>query len=134
MKNSPLGWLGIFRLGLVQAAIGGIVVMTTSTLNRVMVVEISLPAMLPGIVAAIVAFTMVGFGVGACGTALLVLISKRVDQGRLAAAATVTWLMMIVGFILTTVVVGKMLVPYLAWVTFAAALTWSVVQLNGLLG
>ncbi|MCU0760234.1 MAG: BCD family MFS transporter [Steroidobacteraceae bacterium] len=170
MKDSSLGWLGIFRLGLVQAAIGGIVVMTTSTLNRVMVVELSMPAMLPGmlvalhyfvqvlrprlgygsdlggrrapwivggmallgigatgaaastalmasapllgIAAAVVAFTIVGLGVGACGTALLVLISKRVDQGRLAAAATVTWLMMIVGFILTTVVVGKMLEPF----------------------
>jgi BCD family chlorophyll transporter-like MFS transporter len=55
---------------------------------------------------------MVGLGVGACGTALLVLMSKRVDPGRLAAAATVTWLMMIVGFILTTVVVGRMLDPF----------------------
>ncbi|MFO1455920.1 MAG: BCD family MFS transporter [Steroidobacteraceae bacterium] len=170
MKDTSLGWLGIFRLGLVQAAIGGIVVMTTSTLNRVMVVELALPAMLPGmlvalhyfvqvlrprlgygsdlggrrapwivggmallgigatgaavataimarypfagIVAAVAAFTIVGLGVGACGTALLVLISKRVDQGRLAAAATITWLMMIVGFILTTVIVGKMLEPF----------------------
>ena len=33
-----LGWLGILRLGLVQMALGSIVVLTTSTLNRVMVV------------------------------------------------------------------------------------------------
>src|SRR5262245_40467296 len=44
----PLGWLGIVRLGLVQTALGSIVVLTTSTLNRVMVVELALPAMLPG--------------------------------------------------------------------------------------
>ena len=44
-----LGWLGIIRLGLVQTALGAIVVLTTSTLNRVMVVELSLPAMLPGL-------------------------------------------------------------------------------------
>lgn len=45
---APLGWLGIVRLGLVQMALGAIVVLTTSTLNRVMVVELALPAMLPG--------------------------------------------------------------------------------------
>ncbi len=30
----PLGWLGIMRLGLVQTALGAIVVLTTSTINR----------------------------------------------------------------------------------------------------
>ena len=45
----PLGWLGIFRLGLVQAALGAVVVLMTSTLNRVMVVEYALPASLPGL-------------------------------------------------------------------------------------
>ena len=43
-----LGWIAILRLGLVQTALGAIVVLTTSTLNRVMVVELVLPAMLPG--------------------------------------------------------------------------------------
>lgn len=43
-----LSWIEIARLGLVQAALGSIVVLTTSTLNRVMVVELALPAMLPG--------------------------------------------------------------------------------------
>ena len=42
--QKPLGWTGIIRLGLVQACIGSIVVLTTSTLNRVMVVELALPA------------------------------------------------------------------------------------------
>jgi BCD family chlorophyll transporter-like MFS transporter len=44
-----LGWLGIVRLGLVQTALGAIVVLTTSTINRLMIVELALPAMLPGI-------------------------------------------------------------------------------------
>ena len=43
-----LGWLGIVRLGLVQTALGAIVVLTTSTMNRVMVVEYALPALMPG--------------------------------------------------------------------------------------
>ncbi len=43
-----LGWFGIFRLALVQTSIGAIIILTTSTLNRVMVVEIALPAILPG--------------------------------------------------------------------------------------
>ena len=43
-----LGWFGIARLGLVQASLGAIVVLTTTTLNRVMVVELALPAVVPG--------------------------------------------------------------------------------------
>ena len=31
MTAAPLGWLGIVRLGLVQTALGAIVVLTTST-------------------------------------------------------------------------------------------------------
>jgi BCD family chlorophyll transporter-like MFS transporter len=42
------GWLHIARLGLIQACMGAVVVVTTSTLNRIMVVELALPAMLPG--------------------------------------------------------------------------------------
>ena len=49
----PLGWLGIVRFGLVQAALGSVVVLVTSTLNRVMVVEYALPAMLPGALVAL---------------------------------------------------------------------------------
>lgn len=46
--GGPLGWIGIARLGLVQAALGSMVVLTTSTLNRVMVVELGLAAVIPG--------------------------------------------------------------------------------------
>jgi BCD family chlorophyll transporter-like MFS transporter len=163
-------WFQIFRLGLVQAALGAVVVLTTSTLNRVMVVELALPAMLPGalvafhyvlqllrprlghgsdiggrrtpwiiggmavlalggvgaaaatawmsvhlwagIALAIAAFFMIGIGVAACGTTLLVLLAKRVDEHRRAAAATIVWVMMIVGFIVTTAIGGHVLDPY----------------------
>lgn len=44
-----LSWFAIIRIGLVQTAIGAIVVLTTSTLNRVMVIEIGLPALVPGL-------------------------------------------------------------------------------------
>ena len=50
---TPFGWLQIFRVGLVQAALGAMVVLTTSTLNRVMVVELALPALLPGFLVAL---------------------------------------------------------------------------------
>ncbi len=54
MSEAPtIGWFGIARLGLVQAALGGIVVFTTVTLNRVMVVELALPALLPGALVAL---------------------------------------------------------------------------------
>ena len=165
-----LGWLGIVRLGLVQAALGAIVVLTTSTINRVMIVELALPAMVPGLfvtwhyalqvlrpswghgsdkggkrtpwiiagmaalavggfgaavsvhimasnmvmgaIAATIAFTLIGGGVGAAGTNLLVLLAKRVAEGRRAAAATIVWIMMIVGFIITAALAGKFLDPF----------------------
>ena len=167
---NPFGWLGIVRLGLVQAALGAIVVMTTSTLNRVMVVELGLPALLPGLLVglhyavqatrprmgwgsdvggrrtpwivggmavlaaggtlsalavawmhthreaglalAVLGFLMIGLGVSACGTSLLVLLAKRVPQARRAAAATTVWVMMIAGFAITAGVAGGLLDPY----------------------
>ena len=170
MSSSHLGWLGIARLGLVQAALGAIVVLTTSTINRVMIVELALPAMVPGLfvtwhyalqvlrpswghgsdkggrrtpwiiagmaalavggfgaavsvhlmaqnmvlgaIAATIAFTFIGGGVGAAGTNLLVLLAKRVAEGRRAAAATIVWIMMIVGFIITAALAGKFLDPF----------------------
>ena len=44
-----LSWIQIVRLGLVQLCLGAIVVLMTSTLNRVMVVELALPALVPGL-------------------------------------------------------------------------------------
>ncbi len=166
----PLGWFGIVRLGLVQMALGAIVVLTTSTLNRVMVVELALPALVPGLLVAIhyavqitrprmgfgsdrsgrctpwilggmavlalggtlaaaatawaatervgglvlaaLAFFLVGLGVSACGTSLLVLLAKRVAPERRAPAATIVWMLMIVGFAVTAGLAGKWLEPY----------------------
>jgi len=167
---TPLSWLGIVRLGLVQTALGAIVVLTTSTLNRVMVVELALPAVLPGALVAmhyavqmlrprfgygsdlgrrrtpwiiggmavlclggvgaasatalmatnlvagiglaVTAFLLIGVGVGASGTALLVLLAKRVDPDRRAAAATIVWVMMIAGFVATAGIAGHFLDPF----------------------
>jgi BCD family chlorophyll transporter-like MFS transporter len=46
-SRAGIGWLGVARLGLVQTSLGAIVVLMTSTLNRVMVVELALAAVLP---------------------------------------------------------------------------------------
>lgn len=48
-----LNWFQIVRLGLVQMCLGAVVVLTTSTLNRLMVVELALPAVLPGLLVAL---------------------------------------------------------------------------------
>src|SRR6056300_435641 len=48
-----LSWFSILRLGLVQMCLGAIVVLMTSTLNRLMVVELALPALLPGFLVAL---------------------------------------------------------------------------------
>ena len=63
----PLGWLGIVRLGLVQMALGAVVVLCTSTLNRIMVIELALPAIVPGALVALhygvqVLRPLLGFG------------------------------------------------------------------------
>jgi BCD family chlorophyll transporter-like MFS transporter len=165
-----LGWAGIFRLALVQTALGSIIVLTTSTMNRVMVVELALPALVPGVLVAlhhvvqllrprlghgsdvggrrtpwiiggmatlavggvaaavatawmatdrfagtllgIAAFVAIGVGAGAAGTSLLVLMAKRVDPAKRAAAATIAWVMMIAGFIITAGIAGHFLDPF----------------------
>ena len=166
----PFGWFDIVRLGLVQACLGSMVVVATSTLNRIMVVELALPALLPGLLVGLhyavqlvrprmgfgadqgrrctpwmmagvvtlalggnlaawgttwmardftqglwmcmCAFALIGVGVSACGTSLLALMAKRVPQEMRAPAATTVWVMMIIGFALTAVSVGKLIEPY----------------------
>jgi BCD family chlorophyll transporter-like MFS transporter len=52
MSATTFGWSAVARVGLVQAMLGAMVVLTTSTLNRVMAVELALPALLPGLLVA----------------------------------------------------------------------------------
>jgi len=163
-------WLDIARVGVVQACMGAVVVTVTTTLNRVMVIELALPALVPGflvslhyliqmirprlgygadqakrftpwilggmsilalggilaawatvwmashfvlgLVSALIGFGMIGMGVSACGTPLLVLLSKSVGNHQRATAATAVWIMMIFGFALTSIVSGKFLDPF----------------------
>ena len=164
-----LGWPSIVRLGLAQTAIGAIVVLMTSTLNRIMAVEYHLAVTVPaGLVAwhyavqltrarwghgsdggrrtpwivagmamlaggamlatvattmaadspgaaialAVVAFTLIGVGVGAAGTSLLALLAGAVAPARRPAAAAITWIMMIVGFVVTTGAASQFLDPF----------------------
>ena len=52
VQTKGFGWLAIVRIGLVQAAIGALVMLTTAVLNRLMVVEFELAATIPaGLVA-----------------------------------------------------------------------------------
>lgn len=166
----PFGWFEVTRVGLIQACLGAVVVLTTSTLNRVMVVELALPALLPGVLVAlhylvqmarprmghgsdvggrrtpwiiggmvvlglggvvaalatvwmdsnrlagmalaVVGYALVGLGVSASGTSLLVMLAKRVPEARRAGAATLVWMMMIAGFAITAGLAGHWLEPY----------------------
>ncbi len=168
--EQDFGWLRIARLGVVQACLGSVVVLTTSTLNRIMVVELALPALLPGFLVALhylvqvarprmghgsdvggrrtpwiiggmatlgaggltaaagtvlmasepaagmalalLGFILVGLGVSASGTSLLVLLAKRVPEARRPGAATLVWMMMIAGFAITAGLAGHWLDPY----------------------
>ncbi len=167
---TSLSWFGIARLGLVQSAIGAVVMLATSLLNRVMVVEYAQAAALPaGLVAfhyavqlsrprwghgsdagwrrtpwiiagmavlaaggvlaahattlfggpfwpalalAVLAYAMIGIGVGAAGTSLLALLASQTAPARRPAAASLTWIMMIVGIVVTAGVAGRLLEPF----------------------
>ena len=52
MTPQGLAWTQIARLGLVQTALGAVVVLMTATINRVMVIELALPALVPGFLVA----------------------------------------------------------------------------------
>jgi BCD family chlorophyll transporter-like MFS transporter len=65
-----------------------------------------------GLAVALLAFTAIGLGVGACGTSVLTLLADRCDARRRPVAATVVWLMMIAGFVATTVATGRFLDPF----------------------
>ena len=52
-SSGVLSWWEIIRLGLIQTSLGGIVVLTTSTLNRIMVVELAMAATIPGLLVTI---------------------------------------------------------------------------------
>ena len=169
--RTHFGWGAIVRVGVVQACIGALVVLVTATMNRVMVVELGLPATLAGGLVAlyytiqlglrprmghladhsralptwiaggiailatgvtvaataldvvstapaigypllVAGFLLVGLGASTAGTLGLTLLSLRVAAERHARAAAVAWLFLIVGFIVSTVVAGKLLEPF----------------------
>ena len=60
----------------------------------------------------ILAYTLIGLGVGASGTSLLALMAKHTAERRRPAAAMITWLMMIFGIAMTAGIVGMLLVTY----------------------
>lgn len=96
--GSTFGWLSIARLGLIQACLGGIVVLATSTLNRIMVVELALPAVLPGLLVAMhyavqILRPRMGFGSdrsGRCTPWILGGMAVLACGGMLGAVAVVT--------------------------------------------
>lgn len=49
----PFGWRDVARLGLAQIAIGAVAAVMSSTLNRVMIVELALPATVPSVLVAL---------------------------------------------------------------------------------
>ncbi|MEM9501274.1 MAG: BCD family MFS transporter [Pseudomonadota bacterium] len=165
-----LGWVSIVRIGLVQACIGALVMLSTTVLNRLMVVEYGLIAAIPaGLVAwhyavqltrpvwghgsdhgrkrtpwilggiavlagavllasyatpmmaddfnsgfgfAVLAYTLIGVGVGMGGTSALALLASGVAPQRRAAAAATTWIMMVGGIVVSAITVGQLLDPY----------------------
>jgi BCD family chlorophyll transporter-like MFS transporter len=65
-----------------------------------------------GLLAAAAAFVIIGLGVSAAGTPLLALLAERVTAERRGRAAAIVWLMMIAGFVVTTLLVGRLIEPF----------------------
>ncbi|MGB7419155.1 MAG: BCD family MFS transporter [Erythrobacter sp.] len=165
-----LSWIAIVRIGLVQASIGAMVMLITTVLNRLMVVEYTLAGAIPaalvgwhyavqlgrplwghgsdkggsralwivgGIITlalgammavhatlmmsgdfwtafgiAALGYTLIGVGVGASGTSALALLASGVAPERRAAAAAVTWIMMVAGIVVSAITVGQLLDPF----------------------
>ena len=165
-----MNWFSILRLGLIQLCIGSSVVIPLSTLNRLMKVELALPATIAGflialhyavqltrvnwgylsdktqnrsqwiifgmlilgiggvlasasipliesnfaygIMLALFSYTLIGFGVGAAGTPLLALLASYSSKSQKGFAASVTFLMMILGLAITGITAGIILDPY----------------------
>ncbi len=63
---------------------------------------------------ALVAYSMIGAGVAAAGTSLLALLATRVAAARRPAAASITWIMMIIGIVVCASVSGAFLQPFSA--------------------
>jgi BCD family chlorophyll transporter-like MFS transporter len=191
-----IGWPFIARLGLVQASIGAMVMLCSSLLNRVMVVELGLAAAVPaglvawhytvqlsrplwghgsdkgarrtnwiiggmavlafgvlaavdavsmmagggssGYVLAILAYLLIGIGVGAAGTSLLAMLATLVPAERRAGAAALTWIMMVAGIAISAGIAGQLLEPFsmprLALVAGGVALSAFVLTLIALAG
>lgn len=66
----------------------------------------------PAIVTAVVAFTLIGAGVGAAGTSMLALLASGVAPEQRAAAAAATWIMMVFGIVVAAGTAGAMLDPF----------------------
>jgi BCD family chlorophyll transporter-like MFS transporter len=66
----------------------------------------------PGVALAVLAFILIGGGVGASGTSLLALLATDVAPERRAPAASITWIMMIMGFAVTAGLAGSFLDPF----------------------
>ncbi|MDF8334448.1 BCD family MFS transporter [Novosphingobium cyanobacteriorum] len=65
-----------------------------------------------GIALSVLAFTLIGAGVGAAGTSVLALLATGVAPERRAAAAAVTWIMMVFGIVVAAGTAGALLDPY----------------------
>lgn len=91
-----------------------------------------------GLLLAVMAFAMIGAGVGASGTSLLALLATRVEPARRASAASITWIMMILGIVVTAGVAGGLIDPFspqrLALVAGGVAASSFLVALTALWG
>lgn len=164
------GWPFLIRLCLVNLVLGGMTALPVNLFNRLMTVELALPALLPGLLVALhyavqltrpvwghrsdargdrtrfviggtlvlglglilaaygiriadealvlalalwaVAYIAIGLGIGAAGTSFLAMLATAAHDQRKGGAATLAWLMLIAGAIVSSVGAGLALDPY----------------------
>jgi BCD family chlorophyll transporter-like MFS transporter len=163
-------WGFLIRLCLVNLALGGMTALPVNLFNRLMTVELALPALLPGLLVAlhyavqltrpvwghrsdakkdrtrfvvggtavlglglvlaafgiqtaesnlalamalwIAAYIAIGLGIGAAGTSFLAMLATAAPDTHKGGAATLAWLMLIAGAIVSSIGAGAALDPY----------------------
>jgi BCD family chlorophyll transporter-like MFS transporter len=154
LATVPAGLVALFRMVQITRArwgydsdrggartpwvIGGMIVLCAGGILAALATALMATMPVAGTMLAVIAFVAMGLGGGASGTCFLALLASRVAPRRRAAAATIVWMMMIAGIVLTAGFAGALLQPFsferLVIVTAGVAAVALIATLVGVLG
>ena len=110
--------------------VGGIAVLAAGTLMATKATLMMASATAGVFALAVLAYAVIGVGVGAAGTSALALLASSVAPERRAAAAALTWIMMIAGIVVSAFTVGALIEPFTPQVLMQVATGLAVVTIG----